>query len=106
MNPPQPILSNQALADLDDIWLFIAQDSPTAADGVIDEIYAAIRKLAEFPGMGHLRDDLIDEPAFSALRHGVTVRIGRIRPTKARYILANIGEVDLFLKRLEGQFAH
>ena len=62
MAPQRPILSEEALSDLDEIWLYIASDSPTAADRVIDEIYQAIYRLAEFPGMGHLREDLIDEP--------------------------------------------
>ena len=62
MAPQRPILSEEALSDLDEIWLYIASDSPTAADLVIDEIYQAIYRLAEFPGMGHLREDLIDEP--------------------------------------------
>src|SRR3989442_11250009 len=62
MAPQRPILSEEALSDLDEIWLYIASDSPTAADRVIDEIYEAIYRLAEFPGMGHLREDLIDEP--------------------------------------------
>jgi plasmid stabilization system protein ParE len=62
MAPQKPVLSQEALSDLDEIWLYIAADSPTAADRVIDEIYEAIYKLAEFPGMGHLREDLIDEP--------------------------------------------
>jgi plasmid stabilization system protein ParE len=62
MVPQKPILSQEALSDLDEIWLYIAQDNPTAADRVVDELYAASYKLAEFPGMGHLREDLIDEP--------------------------------------------
>jgi plasmid stabilization system protein ParE len=62
MAPPRPILSAEALSDLDEIWLYIASDSPKAADRVIDEIYETIYRLAEFPGMGHLREDLIDEP--------------------------------------------
>lgn len=63
MSPQRPVISPQALADLDDIWWYIAQDrSPATADRVIDDIYAAINNLATFPGIGHLRDDLIDEP--------------------------------------------
>jgi len=58
----QPILSQEALSDLDEIWLYIARENPNSADRVIDEIYEAIYKLAEFPGIGHLREDLIDEP--------------------------------------------
>jgi plasmid stabilization system protein ParE len=62
MASQKPVIAEEALADLDEIWSFIAQDSPTTADRVIDEIYAAIYRLADFPRMGHLRDDLIQEP--------------------------------------------
>lgn len=58
----RPILSEAALRDLDEIWLFVARDSLNAADRVIDDLYAAIYRLAESPGLGHLRDDLTDAP--------------------------------------------
>jgi trehalose 6-phosphate phosphatase len=45
-------------------------------------------------------DDLSDEPAFAALRHGITIFVGRIRPTKARFHLANAMEVRRFLEKL------
>jgi len=49
-------------------------------------------------------DDLSDEPAFAALQHGITVYVGRIRPTKARFRLANADEVRLFLEKLRAGF--
>lgn len=55
-------LSPQAFNDVDEIWEFIAEDNLDAADRVRDEIFAACDKLAEMPGMGHLRKDLADEP--------------------------------------------
>ncbi len=54
------VLSWLAAADLDDIWDFIAKRNIDAADRVIDELYRAIRKLAEMPKMGHVREDLAD----------------------------------------------
>jgi trehalose 6-phosphate phosphatase len=50
-------------------------------------------------------DDLSDEPAFAALHHGVTVFVGRIRPTKARFRLADAVEVRRFLEKLQTEFA-
>lgn len=50
-------------------------------------------------------DDLGDEPAFAALHHGITVYVGRIRATKARFRLADAGEVRLFLEKLRACFA-
>lgn len=53
----------------------------------------------------YLGDDSIDEPAFVELRRGITVRVGRVKPTKARYRLSHIGEVRSFLQRLAVEFA-
>ena len=50
-------------------------------------------------------DDLSDEPAFAALRHGITVYVGRIRPTHAHFRLADAGEVRQFLEKLRVDFA-
>jgi plasmid stabilization system protein ParE len=48
----------EARTDLDQIYDYIAADSPNAADRVVGEILAAIRSLAPFPGRGHKRLDL------------------------------------------------
>jgi trehalose 6-phosphate phosphatase len=49
----------------------------------------------------YVGDDLTDEPAFSVLRAGITVLVGPIRRTKARYHLPDTNGVRLFLQRLE-----
>lgn len=51
-------LHPQAYSDLDEIRDYIAQDSPDAADRVIDEIFDCFERLAQFPGLGHARPDL------------------------------------------------
>ena len=58
----QFILSPAGRDDLDKVWDFIARDNADAADRVCEEIRAAIRMLAENPGIGHYRRDLADEP--------------------------------------------
>ena len=55
-------LSPQAYQDTDEIWEFIALDNLDAADRVRDKIFEAFEKLAEMPGMGHLRENLAEEP--------------------------------------------
>jgi plasmid stabilization system protein ParE len=55
-------LSDRAEADLEEIWLYIAQHSARAANRLLDEIYEALGKLAALPLMGHLREDLAEEP--------------------------------------------
>jgi trehalose-phosphatase len=49
----------------------------------------------------YVGDDLTDEPAFAVLRRGITVRVGPISQTKARFRLKNPEEVRTFLERLE-----
>ena len=56
------VLHPAALADLEEIWEFIAADSPEAADRVSDEVYEAIRTLASFPQAGYARTDLSSRP--------------------------------------------
>jgi len=56
------VLHPDALADLDEIWEFIAADNLGAADGVLEEIYEAIRALVPFPQVGHGRTDLASRP--------------------------------------------
>jgi len=47
-----------AEGDLDDIWWYIAQDSPQNADRFLDRIEERCCVLAEFPNIGTSRDDL------------------------------------------------
>jgi toxin ParE1/3/4 len=51
-------LSLRARADLNDIWLYIASDSPEAADRFIDRLLAAGKKLAASPRIGRAREEL------------------------------------------------
>jgi len=55
-------LSPEALADLQEIWVYIAGDNPAAADKLEADIYQACELLARNPRLGHKRPDLTDEP--------------------------------------------
>ena len=65
----------------------------------------AVRKLLRELGAGflpiYLGDDLTDEPAFRALRKGITILVGSRRPTGAHFSLRNPAQVCIFLERLE-----
>jgi plasmid stabilization system protein ParE len=52
----------QALNDLFEIWSYIAQDNPTAADRVEDAIHQACELLAASPLAGTVRKDLTSLP--------------------------------------------
>lgn len=49
-----------AKADLIDIFEEIRYDRPMAAERVLAELRAAMRRLAQSPGMGHVREELTD----------------------------------------------
>ena len=56
------VLHPAAVADLEEVWEFIAADNLGAADRVLDEIRLAMQSLASFPQMGHTRADLTTRP--------------------------------------------
>ncbi len=51
-------LTPTAEQDLQEIWLYIAQDKPTAADKLLDRIEAQCELLANHPQLGPARDDI------------------------------------------------
>jgi plasmid stabilization system protein ParE len=54
-------LSPEAAEDLQEIWVYVANDNPAAADKLEEDIYAACELLAKNPRVGHQRSDLTDE---------------------------------------------
>ena len=53
-----PIYSRAAQDDLQDIWVYVAEDNPVVADSLEEDIRAEVTKLAELPSLGHRRRDL------------------------------------------------
>jgi toxin ParE1/3/4 len=51
-------VSGRASADLDEIWSYIAQDNPDAADGFTSTLFSRFSKLAAMPKIGRTREDL------------------------------------------------
>ncbi len=56
------LFTPQALADLFDIWSFIANDNPSAADEVEQAVFRACDFLADSPFAGRTRTDLTPRP--------------------------------------------
>ena len=50
--------SSQAQRDLVDIWLYIADDSPAAADKFLDQIDTICKLLSASPLLGRSREEL------------------------------------------------
>ena len=55
-------LTSKAVADLSEIWSYIARDNVAAADRVETAIYSACSFIAEHPFSGHVRRDLTSLP--------------------------------------------
>ena len=58
MSKPGFILGSSARADLLEIWTYISADSENRADRVIARLLDAFARVAENPGIGHLRENL------------------------------------------------
>ena len=56
---PRLLKRPEAENDLDEIWWYIAQDSPDHADRFLDRLQERFLALADFPKMGRSRNDLI-----------------------------------------------
>lgn len=58
------VLTSQAKQDLAEIAEYIAEESGSdPAEYVIEKIRETFRFLAEQPGVGHVREDLADDPS-------------------------------------------
>lgn len=51
-------LHPHAVKELEEIWDYIAADSMTSANRIIDELEAACARLSKFPLAGHPRPDI------------------------------------------------
>lgn len=51
------VFDDQALADLENIFHWIAQDSPATAKSVVDRLFSSTELLISFPYMGHVGQD-------------------------------------------------
>ncbi len=54
----EPRISEQAEADLDELWAYIALNDPKAADRTVDAVLISSRMHVRFPNMGQNRNEL------------------------------------------------
>ncbi len=76
---------------------------PREVPGKGRAVQRLMRELPRATQVIYVGDDTTDEAAFRVVRQGVSVRVGRHRNTKARYLLYNPEQVLEFLKKLEGE---
>ncbi len=83
-----------------EVWEIIPRELEDKGAAVRRELAAACCDATPI----YAGDDLGDEPAFAALRHGITVLVGPIRRTRAQFQLDGSTEVRMFLNRLRDEF--
>jgi plasmid stabilization system protein ParE len=72
------VFDAEALADLEDIFHWIAKDDPRAARAVVDRLFESVQYLALFPQMGHRgRDDGTFEWVVPRLPYIVVYEVNR-----------------------------
>lgn len=80
------VIADQAKDDLMRIWLYIANDSPPAADRFIDFLHEKCVSLCSAPEIGRKRDELL---------HGI-----RCLPVKRYLIFYRINERSIEIARI------
>ncbi len=55
----QLLISDRAVKDLEDIWIYTAQFSEANADRLLDNLYDRFRSLTAMPELGRIRNDLL-----------------------------------------------
>jgi plasmid stabilization system protein ParE len=73
------VWDDEALADLEDIFSWIAQESPAAAKTVVDRLFSSAELLIDFPFMGHAgREPNAFEWAVPRLPYIVVYEVDRV----------------------------
>jgi trehalose-phosphatase len=73
-------------------------DKGTAVRYALDAAHASFLPI-------YVGNDGTDEPAFAALKNGITVRVGAERPTRARFWVSNPRQVRRLIERLDGELS-
>ncbi|HLF94068.1 MAG TPA: type II toxin-antitoxin system RelE/ParE family toxin [Planctomycetota bacterium] len=92
-------LSARAQADLEEIWVYIGQDSPAAADRFVERILQTCRTLARTPRIGRPREDLA--PGLRSLpyeKYVIFYRIAKSGVEVAR-VLSGYRDIEVLFDR-------
>jgi toxin ParE1/3/4 len=95
------LLAPIARADLHEIWDYYASEIQNIdlADRIRDELFAAFDKLAQAPGIGHHRSDLVAEPLrFWRMRDYLIIYRSEKRPIEIVRVLHGKRDVQALLE--------
>ena len=92
------VITEQAEADINQAWEYIPESNLDAADQLRDELYAAMQKLADMPGMGQLPLELADERyRFWIVRPYITVYPHNTDPLQIIRVIQGAREIENLL---------
>jgi toxin ParE1/3/4 len=93
------VFTPEAEADVLAIWEYIAEDdSEAAADRVIARIYDECQKLSQSPGLGHWRENLLDQRhRFWAVWSYLIVYRWQPSPIQVIALVHGARDLDVFL---------
>lgn len=95
------ILSPAAFQDIQEIWGYFAHELQNleVADRIRDELFQAMKKLGEKPGLGHFRSDLSSEPLrFWLVRNFLVIYRSELQPIQIVRILHGSRDIQTLLE--------
>lgn len=91
-------LTHRAQRDIEDIWRYIAEDNPAAADRIETALYDAFAMLARNPQLGHKRVDLTRKPVrFWSVHSYMVIYDPRTQPLHILRVLSGYRDVSAIL---------
>ncbi len=94
------VVSPLAVDDIDEVAAYVEKhEGDTAADRLINDIYAAFVRLAEMPGLGHRRPDITALPVhFWTVRDRYAVVYRKTIPLQVVRVLAWKRDIEALLQ--------
>ncbi len=100
---PRFRLTPEARADLREILLGIATESPDTAERLRSEFYEALQRLAQAPGIGHYHQELLDvRYRFWNFYSYVVCYLWRKKPIEIIAVIHGARDLAAFLARRAG----
>jgi plasmid stabilization system protein ParE len=88
-----------AAQDLESIYEYVALDSLPGAGRLVRQLREAFQKLADQPGMGHVREDLTERPLrFWPVGTYLIVYLAESRPLQVVRILHGSRDIERLLR--------
>jgi toxin ParE1/3/4 len=95
---PSIVVRPKAVADLAEIWAYIAEDSPRQADAFVARINGEFRMLARQPKMGRDRPELLDGLRGFPVGKYVIFYVARARGIEVVRVLDGARDLKLFFE--------